>query len=139
MFRQNAGSNMCGPKTSKVPTSYYPNVHRCTYLSRSLFVTLTTGVDNRLTHFKTRAAKGLARVIINNQITIYESISIPINHKTINQSYRQLTLTHKRQLRTQPSQLFQASCLLVPVLTCPSFDPLIFIQARSNSFFLLFY
>ncbi len=26
-------------------------------------MTLTTTVDNRLTHFKTRAAKGLARVI----------------------------------------------------------------------------
>ncbi len=47
MFRQNAGSNMCGPKTSKVPTSILStNVHRCTYLSRSLFVTPST-VDRR--------------------------------------------------------------------------------------------
>ncbi len=47
MFRQNAGSNMCGPKTSKVPTSIlFTNVHRCTYLSRSLFVTPST-VDRR--------------------------------------------------------------------------------------------
>ena len=65
MFRQNAGSNMHAIvraknfKASHVILS--TNVHRCTYLSRSLFVTLTT-VDNRLTHFKTRAAEGLARV-----------------------------------------------------------------------------
>ncbi len=54
---------MCGPKNFKgSDVILSTNVHRCTYLSRSLFVTLTTTVDNRLTHFKTRAAKGLARV-----------------------------------------------------------------------------
>ena len=35
--------------------------------------------------------------IISNQITIYESISIPINHIRYDlQVYRQVTLTHKR-------------------------------------------
>ena len=58
------------------------------------------------------------------------------------QVYRQLTLTHKclvsSQPRTQACQLSQASAVLVPVLTCPSFDPL----SRSSSFkfgFLVFY
>ncbi len=26
-FDKNAGSNMCGPKTSKVPKSYYPQIY----------------------------------------------------------------------------------------------------------------
>ena len=47
MFRQNAGSNMCGPKTSKVPMSYYPQMY----------------TDVPIYQGKTRAAKGLARVI----------------------------------------------------------------------------
>ena len=65
---------------------------------------------------------------------IYQSKSIPINHKYDLEVYRQPTPIHKRlissQPRTQACQVFQASTVPVPVLTCPSFDP----HSRSSLF-----
>ena len=54
---------------------------------------------------------------------IYKSISVPVNHKIRFESTQPKT-------HCQACQLFQASVVLVPVLTCPSFDPL----SRSSSF-----
>ena len=52
---------------------------------------------------------------------IYESISIPINQYDL-QVYRQLTLTHKHvissQPRTQACQLFQASAACASTCAC---------------------
>ena len=72
---------------------------------------------------------------MNNLITIYESISI------CKYFDRYLQLTHKgltsSQPRIQACQLFQASAVLVPVLTFSSFDPLSRTRKFSFPFFLL--
>jgi hypothetical protein len=61
---------------------------------------------------------------INNLITMYKSISIPISHKIQFASISTTNTQYKLSAKTQACQLFQTSAVLVPVLTCLLFDPL---------------